>query len=522
MTPPTEIVEVSPTQVETHQGCQRKWAFYKVDGIKAPPSPSAELGTETHKHLERYAKTGVSPTGDSHSSLLALHTIEHWPNPNVQTVHAESDFTFSVPVDGLEQVRFNGRQDMNWTDASGLWWVGDLKTTSDLKYAKNASVLRKDPQALCYAMNYVLQGHERVGLKWVYTRTRGAYKVLPVETILTAEETITGFEQVIVPTARLIAKAKTTPGIRALDFPATPSECSKYGGCYYQKSGHCKLSAMEQLKGLGEQMDFLSKINAAKAAQKTLAEESAKVPTPALEPEETKATEVAINPPVAGSSLLEKLKAKAAQAQPAPVASPTPAKAVECACGEPALPGKRECADCAAPAPVGNKNPILPSALHHTTVAQTAEKAQPSVQRAPAKDITSAASPERKQATITVEVNPNMREGTVVDPNTLLATKPEPGNEPVLCVGCIPDGTHANLSDFLREAHRAFCAGANVLDYRLVDYGKGQGGLVALAKEMASQRVWSGYWYADPNDAMTALVLSEIVPYFDTVIRAVR
>lgn len=44
----------SPSQIETHSKCARKWAFGSLLGMRVPQTKGQALGDEVHKQLENY------------------------------------------------------------------------------------------------------------------------------------------------------------------------------------------------------------------------------------------------------------------------------------------------------------------------------------------------------------------------------------------------------------------------------------------------------------------------------------
>jgi hypothetical protein len=49
-----EFVRWSASQVDTFQGCNRKWWFNKILGLEIPQHPSAAIGSAVHAELEGY------------------------------------------------------------------------------------------------------------------------------------------------------------------------------------------------------------------------------------------------------------------------------------------------------------------------------------------------------------------------------------------------------------------------------------------------------------------------------------
>lgn len=558
---PSGVRAISPSQIETYKDCPRKWGYRVIDGIEAPPSPSAVLGDLAHKQGERYFKSAILPDYDTPEGAIFGATIPHWPDPRKVTV--ESERAVYVEVEG---VPFHGFQDVGWYEGE-VYTVGDLKTTSDLRYAKTPEVLRTDPQALVYGLAAVhREGLDTIRLKWVYSRTRGARKALPVELRMSAQELQASVEEHVLPIAKEIIQARELPA--AWDLPQVPSTCPKYGGCWYGKAGVCVVDPIKALGGLIMSEELKKKLLAAKAAQKQAQKEGDAVPLEAPPQEETTATEVAINPPTPTprSAILEKLQGLAG-GKPTPppvvpdnqpvkklstVVGSTPAPTIKdlvCrSCGEAEdLDSLGYCSDCTPKFHVkpnsetvaAVETPKFPVKPDGETVAvvepPTPPRKGPDVVlvdvRSPMDPKPLPETPGKKafDAYRTFRGGKN-HDGTPTPPWSALTdgvrqaweVAAQTGkNSPILCVGCIPDCPYMDIRELIKTAHEEVKKAFKVPDYRLVDYGKGQGALVAAMDALLENTPLTGYLYADSKDPTVSLVLGCFVRRVDTVIQGV-
>lgn len=240
---------VSPSQIGTYLDCQRKWAWAKIDKISAPPHASAALGSATHSVLETYLEGGglVFDPLAPHIGNIAQSGIHFLPEPNAPGLAIETAFKFPGPPG----VQYNGRIDFLVAPGfgpGGIPLIGDHKTTSGLQWAKTADDLREDPQGVIYGA-YAFRAFplvEHVDLRWVYYQTKKPYRAHKVELRWSREENSKALEIIDLTAGQIAAKSRTVQ--TALDLPATPSACEKFGGCPYR--GRCNLSPRERLQSV--------------------------------------------------------------------------------------------------------------------------------------------------------------------------------------------------------------------------------------------------------------------------------
>jgi hypothetical protein len=142
---------VSPSQVGTFLQCQRKWGWDKLDGLRPPPTKSQELGTAMHAQLENWLKEGVPPSGADGSRLIDSGALRAFPTPGTDGLSTEGCFVLQVTwypagtaMDPTSVVLwgFKDAEVVGAADTAGQGHVYDLKSTSDLQWAKTAKDLR--------------------------------------------------------------------------------------------------------------------------------------------------------------------------------------------------------------------------------------------------------------------------------------------------------------------------------------------------------------------------------------------
>lgn len=230
---------VSPSQIETwdetREGCNRKWGWRYIAGIKAEPTGSAQLGSSVHAMLERYLQFGELPDQSTREGQIASAGLHLLPEPS-KSIIVEDEFTFRSPAGFL----YGGRVDFQYHLPGGfqgsgppVWVVGDHKTTGDFKWMKTPDKLQHDPQAIIYGANsLLLSGDDQVALHWVYYRTRGTPKAEESTLTLTVSEIQDRFQRLDNVSEKIhkALKVITDP----LDLPANLDACRKFGGCPYQ------------------------------------------------------------------------------------------------------------------------------------------------------------------------------------------------------------------------------------------------------------------------------------------------
>lgn len=252
----------SASQIALFRECARKWAWRYIAGLKTEPHPSAVLGTEVdNEQLQPYLRDGRPFDFTRESGYIAASGIEWLPQPKLPGLEVQKHFVMPSPASG-GKFQFQGYMDLWLPDsapvpglAGGVPFVGDFKTTSNLKWAKNAVVLSTDVQAMLYA-TYALYATraEQVDLTWIYFQTKGPRRSMRTHLRVHTDHVVTQF-RAIEETALQMHAAREA-GVEPLELPPTPSQCEAYGGCPYRS--RCNLSPADHIASLSAKVDMSS------------------------------------------------------------------------------------------------------------------------------------------------------------------------------------------------------------------------------------------------------------------------
>lgn len=231
---------VSPSQLDmfagTPESCMRKWGFKYIDKIPVPPKPSAALGTAVHLAAEHYLKTGFIDLTTREGEIL-MPGLMLMPPPMLPGMQLEDHFGISIGAANVQ-----GKRDIwipHWT------FVADHKTTSNKKWSKTSDVLKRDTQAVSYAIAAMAAtGDSKASLRWIYYLTGKQRDAWPVDVTIYKNETHE-IAADIEHRAKLIKQARTLP--QANELPPNRNACDAYGGCPYKQ--HCNDTTVSALLG---------------------------------------------------------------------------------------------------------------------------------------------------------------------------------------------------------------------------------------------------------------------------------
>jgi hypothetical protein len=238
---PTGVV-LSPSQIEKWDLCKRRWALEYIGGIKPPPHPSAQLGTDVHTILEAWLMYSTPPNINTKAGKIAAKMIVNLPYPG--TGVTERQFYLTTH----NGISYTGKID--WSGIFHEWpTVVDHKTTGNLAYAKSAAQLHSDLQALTYTLAGCLGfGIDEIQLLWNYGTTKDRDPIVqPSRTKIRLPIAVEKFENIVEPYAAEIVYARQSRA-DPMSFPTTASACGAFGGCPHQSI--CNLSEKEKLRGI--------------------------------------------------------------------------------------------------------------------------------------------------------------------------------------------------------------------------------------------------------------------------------
>ena len=266
---------VSPTQIEgfdhAHEGgCNRRWGFRYLAGIKPKQHPAAALGTELHGFGEGYLKNGTQPDYLTKAGDLFTYGLPYLPEPGVGGVEGD----FRIEIDGVTfvgQIDYRGPLPARCKFGDREQDIGrvvlDHKTSSNPpKYGVWGEDFLKKPQPVLYGVYDILraeadndnanQSHQR----WLYYWTKGKAKAQPSDRILTRTELEDVFERVVLNPGRKIVKLRIAnpdpneldPNLNSCDLYPTSRELKALGfkdGCPYhpKNGGPCKISITQRI-----------------------------------------------------------------------------------------------------------------------------------------------------------------------------------------------------------------------------------------------------------------------------------
>lgn len=252
---------ISASQISTFRDCARKWAWRYIAKIESPTHPSAVLGTEVHDtQLGPYLLEGREFDFTRDSGYIAASLLAFLPKPKTRGLEVEKHFVLPSPASG-GKFAYQGYEDLYLPDSGlvpgmpgGAPFVGDFKTTGDLKWAKNEKALSVDVQAMLYATNAIYETRaDKVDLAWMYAQTKGPRKSKRTYLRVTADHVVEQFkaiEDTAVELFSVRAASQDRPAEEfVLSLRPTPGSCEAYGGCPYRAK--CNLSPVDYIAALG-------------------------------------------------------------------------------------------------------------------------------------------------------------------------------------------------------------------------------------------------------------------------------
>lgn len=244
-----EIKRLSVSQVQTFDpsqdgGCPRKWFAEKKLGRKPPATKAQVAGTEGHRQIEHYLKTGedvLGPIVRAGKHFLPDPYIDGHLAVETGAIAVEQPFTGELEASGVPFVgsidlvnasgEYADEQGERRAQADGEVEVVDWKTSRNVdRWAKPGSALIRTVQMPGYGtfIARALPGVELVRLSHTTFQTEGRPKavkstvLVPVEKILERWATVEGVVREMKDVARETDIEKV---------PANWNACGAYGGC---------------------------------------------------------------------------------------------------------------------------------------------------------------------------------------------------------------------------------------------------------------------------------------------------
>lgn len=227
---------VSPSQIATWRGCQRKWAYSR----QRPRTQNkyAEFGTAMHKELELWLTGQRPPDNTTLPGRTAMAGLKHLPMPG-PTLEVEQRIDISY-----ENVHYMGFADLRWySPETRCVNTTDHKSCGSFDYCLTPEELEVDPQFLVYGLAGLLQHPDAIMARgqWNYLQRATPSKppqARPVVAIVSAYRLRERFHEMHHAEGKAIAAAA---GLPPEDFPRQgmpvhyggTGECERYGGCPY-------------------------------------------------------------------------------------------------------------------------------------------------------------------------------------------------------------------------------------------------------------------------------------------------
>lgn len=182
-------------------GCNRKWYFKYVDGIKEPKTPALELGDAVHKCIEYFLKDGSIPDTSSPPGRLFGAML-----PEVERVKAESivavERPFNLPL--VPDISMTGKIDIVRPQGPLDW-----KTSSNLKNVPTPFKLMRSTQMQIYAWAFEKLGYGRPQfVSHVYVQTKGPALTQRVDAPLSEAVLTEGLSGVINISKEILSASK--------------------------------------------------------------------------------------------------------------------------------------------------------------------------------------------------------------------------------------------------------------------------------------------------------------------------
>jgi hypothetical protein len=245
--PPSEPCAVSPSQLISKRRCSRYWGFQKLLNMRHDSAP-AVFGRDVHGLREAHLQTGEPIDQTTKAGIVASTGLHQIPSPG--NVIVEREFAqWLRPRDtyrGDGGLYWGGIIDMlsgpGFPREDSAAFLGDHKTTGDLKWAKSETELRSDPQWNVYVEYFFqLTGLDSVPTLWHYITTKKPFVSKPVwvEAKRDDQYRLAIVDQLKNETYE-IENIRRAPPDDVNDLEPNLSACRDFGGCPYQ-GGVCRV-----------------------------------------------------------------------------------------------------------------------------------------------------------------------------------------------------------------------------------------------------------------------------------------
>jgi len=473
-----DLVWVSASQIQTFDGCKRKWAGQKLFKLPEPARAAASMGSEVHEELELLAHAHISatksfPEPQRHERLVH----EMWKHvPTLVGAEIVPEARLELPV--IPGVRLLGFADLliRYPETkAGV--VLDYKTTKSKRYVKSKKTLEAgDLQAVVYTQygRKMFPDH-RWTCHWITGLTDGSNKVTSATAFLTDETVDRVWNHVKEASEQIVQLRASKPQHFEEVEPTFGDACKAFGGCPFLD--RCHQAAHKEVEdSMDNREALLARIRAAKASKAAVVEATPVVEViPDLEGPTPEPEVDPINPPEAAKAV-EKCAPDPVEEKPKATKKTKAKSKPKAPKAEPAVEADLVGAD------LRREAPVVESVVEEAPVGRVL------------KDVVEKAAPLLKEMQ-----------------DLSYAPTTEPDRTLRLYVGCFPmrgEDDVVWLSDLVEGAARAVCDKADARHWSLAEYGTGKGGLVV---EMEARMPRDCAVYIDPytEEAKALLPLFE-------------
>ena len=218
-----ETIRVSNSQISKYMRCQKKWWYsYGPLQLKEPPSKKAAMGTAVHAVLEDYLRDGT-PIPDTPAGRIASVGLDKLRPAEELEIERSITLPLNEVSNMLCRIDMLGKNDP---------YVGDHKTTSDLKWVKTRTQVARDIQLMTYAYaGYHETKPATVTGELIYYVREGQKVSMSVSAEFSWEDIEENWRQ-MGEIAREMLPRKSDP--TGETCAGNPSACGDYGGCFFQ------------------------------------------------------------------------------------------------------------------------------------------------------------------------------------------------------------------------------------------------------------------------------------------------
>lgn len=511
----------SPSALQLVDLCQaRAAARYVAREPDNADNQKANLGSRCHAITADYASKGTVPPNHETFEIVKNGTPRtYYPGRVVRNILHRLPFAAgTVPhVEHKLTLKWRGIEFNGSIDWETERLQGDHKFTTDLSYGfdnsgynKDGKSLKLDAQRIIYSADWFMR-HDDDELTQQWTYGQFDYKASrAVKLVATRAEIFKLLDDVIMPNAdKLLGWVQNQVDWNTL--PKNANACSKFPptGCPY--SSKCTRTQRERIHGLMSS-SFIERLKAKDAAKAGASTPPTPPPAAPLKviPNDAPSTDVETDAEDAVAAIAGTVSAPPSQGGPIPDGSPA---------------GRAQYAKQLADAATyqrGGVSPINPPGEaadlpESATVAEkTAASAEPKKRGRPKKDATS------------TMIKPISAAADAITSELVGATAADTAPELrgfYLLIDCLPvrgalgnDMIHA--ADLIAQAHEHVRKECEVLDFRLVEYGKGAGMLAATMEVIVSELPDGSVVYLDTKSAEGSVVLQTLMSKASAVIRA--